>query len=60
MLVFWRAQSVIDAVNDARLHKLREVMNKPVTLIIMNFKLMFQNTNWNYYYDFGSQRGSQP
>jgi len=31
-------------------------MNKPVTLIIMNFKHIFQNTNWNYYYDFDSQR----
>jgi hypothetical protein len=30
-------------------------MNTPVTLIIMNFKRIFQNTNWNYYYDCGSQ-----
>jgi len=31
-------------------------MNKPVTLIIMNFKRIFQNTNWSYYYGYGSQR----
>jgi hypothetical protein len=31
-------------------------MNKPVTLIITSFKRIFQDTNWNYYYDFGSQR----
>jgi hypothetical protein len=31
-------------------------MNKLVKLIITNIKSIFQNTNWTYYYDYGSQR----